>query len=100
MEAHEPVIALLLFQHGLATNAYNIIRHLERRFGWLHWGEIKQQLLATGYVAQLDQSQVPAYAITPAGEAFSTQFREQAVATLRLDPFTHTEHTRWLINQL
>lgn len=100
MEAHEPVIALLLFQNGLATNAYNIIRHLERRFGWLHWGEIKEYILAQGYLVQLDQSQVPAYAITPAGEAFSARFREQALAKVQEDPFTHTEHTRWLITQL
>jgi hypothetical protein len=100
MEAHEPVIALLLFQNGLADNAYSIIRHLERRFGWLHWGEIKQYLLAHGYLVQLDQSQVPAYAITLAGEAFSARFREQALAKVQKDPFTHTEHTRWLINRL
>jgi hypothetical protein len=100
MEAHEPVITLLLVRNGLADNAYSIIRRLERSFGWMHWGEIKQFLVDNGYLVQLDHSQVPAYAITAAGEAFSTQYREQALAKVREDPFNHTEHTLWLINQL
>ena len=100
MEAHEPVVALLLVRNGLADNAYSIIRRLERSFGWLHWGEIEQYLVANGYLVQLDQSQVPAYAITAAGEAFSTRYREQALVKVREAPFTHTEHTHWLINQL
>lgn len=100
MEAHEPVITLLLVRNGLADNAYSIIRRLERSFGWIHWGEIEQFLVANGYLVQLDHSQVPAYAITAAGEAFSIQYREQALAKVREDPFNQTEHTRWLINQL
>ncbi|NVO86754.1 hypothetical protein [Hymenobacter terrestris] len=73
---------------------------MERRFGWLHWGEIEEYLLAQGYLVQLDQSQVPAYALTPAGEEFSARFREQALAKVQEDPFTYTEHTRWLITKL
>ena len=48
MEAHEPVIALLLIRNDLADNAYSIIRRLEQSFDWLHWGEIKQYLMANG----------------------------------------------------
>jgi len=57
-------------------------------------------LTANGYLVQLDQSQVPAYAITAAGEAFSTRYREQALAKVLEDPFTRTERARWLISQL
>jgi hypothetical protein len=101
VEGHEPVIALLLIRQGLCdANAYGVIRCLERHFGWLHWSEIKQQLLANGHLIQLDQSQVPAYALTAAGKAFSTQFREWALAKVRQDSFAQREHTHWLIDQL
>jgi hypothetical protein len=101
MEAPESVIALLLIRHELcAATDYGVIRCLERHFGWLHWAEIKRRLLDNGYLIQLDRSSVPAYSLTVAGEPFSLQFREQALAALRQAPFTHREHTRWLMEKL
>jgi hypothetical protein len=101
MEAPESVIALLLIRHELcAATDYGVIRCLERHFGWLHWAKIKRRLLANGYLIQLNRSSVPAYSLTVAGEPFSLQFREQALAALRQDPFTHREHTRWLMEKL
>ena len=58
VEVHEPIIVLLVIRHSLCdANDYGIRRCLQRYFSWLHWSEIKQQLLTNRHLVQVEYSQ-------------------------------------------